>query len=166
MAKIKYKHTSRTLHEIGKMIKKGLQQELVAQKHVASGKLKKGLKYEVNGITLDVYASVSYWQAVNNPKFARIPNILAIKKWMRQKNLRGSASAILNKLKDRGYGKPYVVWAEGNRLRRTDFAGHTARKFKGEVSKKLAPSIGVDVANAVVKNIRKNYKQGNVVEAF
>ena len=99
MAKIKYKHTSRTLHEIGKMIKKGLQQELVAQKHVASGKLKNGLKYEVNGRTLNVYASVDYWQAVNHPGFARIPNLLAIKKWMRQKNLRASANAILNKLR-------------------------------------------------------------------
>ena len=45
---MKFKHTNRTLHEVGKMLRKGLQQELIDQKHVATGKLSRGLKYTVN----------------------------------------------------------------------------------------------------------------------
>jgi hypothetical protein len=162
-----FKHTNRTLHEVGGILRKGLQQELIDQKHVASRRLLNGLRYHVRNNVLNVMSSVSYWKAVNNPKFAKKPNLPAIKQWARQKGLPLTAAApIFRKLKERGYGKPYVYWSEGNRLRRTDFAGYTARKHKDEVVNKLAPSIGVDVARMISKQIKKNNPKTNVTEAF
>ena len=54
--------------------------------------------------------------------------VAEIRKWVSNKGLPISAAgSVLNKLLKKGYGKPYVYWTEGNALRRTDFAGHTAR---------------------------------------
>ena len=162
---LKLTHTNRTLNEVGVMLRKGLQDELIAQKHNATGRLSRGLRYHVKSNVLSVFSSVSYWKAVNNPKFAKIPNIAAISSWMRAKGMQGSPFPILRKLRNKGYGKPYAVWTEGNSLRRTNFAGHTANKFSSKVADKLAPSIGVDVANMIASKIRKNTK-ANVTEAF
>lgn len=165
---MKFKHTNRTLHEVGKMLRKGLKQELIDQKHVASRKLIDGIRYHVGKDNiLNVRSSVSYWKAVNNPAFAKKPNLPAIKKWARHKGLPLRAAApIFKKLQERGYGKPYVYWSEGNKLRRTDFAGHTVRKHKDDIVNKLAASIGVDVANMIIDKIKKNNPKANVYEAF
>lgn len=164
---IKLTHTNRTLHEVGVMLRKGLQDELIAQKHNATFKLSRGLKYHIKGSILNVISSVSYWKAVNNPLFAKKPNLLAIRSWAKAKGL--PAKAVVptwRKLqKQNGYGKPYVVWTEGNSLRRTNFAGHTANKFSGKVASKLAPSIGVDVAKMIATHIRDNTKT-RVIEEF
>ena len=65
---IKLKHTNRTMHEVGNMLRKGLRQELIDQKHNASRRLSNGLKYHVNKRTntMSVFASVSYWQDESN----------------------------------------------------------------------------------------------------
>jgi|TARA_Y100000289_G_scaffold65877_1_gene80503 hypothetical protein len=162
---IKLTHTNRTLTEVGVMLRKGLQDELIAQKHNATGRLSRGLKYHIKGSILNVISSVAYWKAVNNPKFAKKPNLLAIRSWAKTKGLPArSVVPIWRKLQE-NYGQPYVVWTEGNSLRRTDFAGHTANKFSKQVADKLAPSVGVDVANMIASKIRKNTK-AKVTEAF
>ena len=167
---LKLTHTNRTLTEVGKMLRKGLQDELIAQKHNATGKLSRGLKYHKKGNILNIFSSVSYWKAVNNPKFARTPNYNAIASWVRVKRGIESTSAAITriyaKLLRKGYGQPYIYWTEGNSLRRTNFAGYTANKFKGQVASKLAPSIGVDVANMIAKQIKKNNPKTNVTKAF
>ena len=156
------KRTDKTLIEVGFMLRKGLQDELVAQKHNATRKLSRGLRYHIKNNVLSIISSVSYWKAVNNPLFAAIPNLNAIQRWMNVKNLKGSAVAILRKLKNKGYGKPYSFWTEGNKIRRTDFAGYTARKFKDKIVQKLAPSIGKDVADMIAAQIKKNNPTINV----
>ena len=172
-----FKHTNITLREVGDMLRVKLQDELKFQKHNATGRLSRGLKYNVvkRGISiLNVTSSVAYWKAVNNPKFAKKTNIETIKRWTAQKGLPESAAyPIYQKLTNnkntnrRGYyGKPYAYWTEGNDLRRTNFAGYVANKFKGEVASKLAPSIGVDVANMIAKQIKKNNPKTNVAKAF
>ena len=103
---IKFKNTLKRLGSIGVILRKGLQDELKAQKHNATGKLSRGLKYKVKDNVLSIISSVSYWKAVNNPSFAKIPNLKSIQRWMNAKNLKGSAVAILRKLKNKGYGKP------------------------------------------------------------
>ena len=163
---MKLKRTNKTLNEVGIMLRKGLQDELKAQKHNATRKLTRGLRYQVKGSTLNVMSSVSYWKAVNNPLFAAVPNLSAIQSWMNTKGMKGSATAILRKLKNKGYGKPYSFWTEGNRLRRTDFAGYTANKFKDKIVQKLAPSIGKDVADMIAEQIKKNNPTTNVQKAF
>ena len=167
---IKLTHTNRTLTEVGKMLRKGLQEELIAQKHNATDKLSRGLKYHKKGNILNIFSSVSYWKAVNNPKFARTPNYNAIASWARVKRgIEATSAAITRiyaKLLRKGYGQPYVYWTEGNSLRRTNFAGYVANKFKKEVAAKLAPSIGVDVANMIAKQIKKNNPKTNVQKAF
>ena len=164
-----FKHTNITLREVGDMLRVKLQDELKFQKHNATGRLSRGLKYNVvkRGISiLNVTSSVDYWKAVNNPAFAKTPNFREVLKWVQAKGLAlSSAEPIFKKL--RGfYGKPYVYWTEGNNLRRTNFAGYVANKFKGEVVRQLAPSIGVDVANMIAKQIKKNNPKTNVTKAF
>jgi hypothetical protein len=84
---------------------------------------------------------------------------------MNVKGLKGSAASILRKLKSH-YGKPYSFWTEGNKLRRTDFAGYTANKLKDKIVQKLAPSIGKDVADMIAEQIKKNNPTINVQKAF
>ena len=163
----KLTHTNRSLTEVGIMLKKGLQDELAAQKHNATGRLSRGLKYHTKNNVLNVFASVNYWKAVNNPAFAKTPNYNAIRKWVNVKGISPSyAQAIFKKLKEGRYGQPYVAWTEGNRIRRTNFAGYVANKFSKKVADKLAPSIGVDVANMISKEIKKNNPKTNVAQAF
>jgi len=155
---IKFKKTLKELKVVGQMLRVGLQKELIAQKHNATGRLSRGLNYEVKGNVLNVMSSVSYWKAVNNPKFAKSPNFREVLKWVQAKGLPvSSAEAIFKKL--RGfYGQPYVYWTEGNNLRRTNFAGYVANKFSKEVANKLAPSIGSDVASMIREKIKNNTK--------
>ena len=163
------KHTNITLREVGNMLRVKLQDELKAQKHNATGRLSRGLKYNVikKGLSiLNITSSVAYWKAVNNPKFAKVPNFREIVKWVQAKGLPlSSAQSVLRKLKSH-YGKPYVYWTEGNNLRRTNFAGYVANKHSKEVAAKLAPSIGVDVANMISEQIKKNNPKTNVTKAF
>ena len=175
---LKFKHTNRALREVGDMLRVKLQDELKFQKHNATGRLSRSLKYNVikRGLSiLNVTSSVAYWKAVNNPKFASKPNLLAIRSWASAKGLPAkSVVPIWRKLvgdKSKGkegyYGQPYVYWTQGNKpLRRTDFAGYVAKIFSKEVAGKLAPSIGVDVARMIAKQIKKNNPKTNVVEAF
>ena len=185
------KHTNITLREVGDMLRVKLQDELKAQKHNATGRLSRSLKYNVikKGLSiLNVTSSVSYWKAVNNPAFAKIPNLNTIQRWMKQRNIGGGmrvAIKILSRLSGGNYkigGKAnygnrnypdntmrerYVVYQEGNAtLRRTNFAGYVANKHSKEAAAKLAPSIGVDVANMISEQIKKNNPKTNVVKAF
>ena len=159
---IKFKKTLKKLKGVGQMLKVGLQKELIAQKHNATGRLSRGLRYEVKGTTLNIISSVSYWKAVNNPKFAKTPNYNAIASWVRaKKGIEPTPAAITRiyaKMLRQGYGKPYVYWTGGNSLRRTNFAGYVANKFSKEVAKKLAPSIGKDVASMIREKIKNNTK--------
>ena len=153
------KNTYKKLSQVGFMIVKGLKEELVAQKHNATHKLSNSLKPRVKGKSgvMDIVTSKLYWRAVNNPKAAEKPNLLEIKKWVAAKNLPQSAvGGIFNKLKNMFYGKPYVYWTEGNNLKRTNFAGITAIKYKNKVALELAPAIGQDVADMIRKEIKKN----------
>jgi len=176
---IKFTHTNRTLTEVGKMLRVKLQDELKFQKHNATGRLSRGLRYHVDkkSNAVSIYSSVSYWKAVNNPKFARIPNLNAIKSWLNAKRRNGTLvepkwgsnpSSILRRMNTSGYGNrnyngsmrdPYHFYEEGNRLpRRTNFAGYVANKFSKEVAIKLAPSIGEDVASMIREKIKNNTK--------
>ena len=159
---IKFKKTLKKLKSVGKMLKVGLQKELIAQKHNATGRLSRGLKYHIKGNILNIHSSVGYWKAVNNPKFAKTPNYNAIASWARKKKgikaTSASITRIYAKMLRQGYGQPYVFWTEGNRIRRTNFAGYVANKFSKEVAIKLAPSIGADVASMIREKIKNNTK--------
>ena len=176
------KHTNITLREVGDMLRVKLH-ELKFQKHNATGRLSRSLKYNVikKGLSiLNITSSVAYWKAVNNPAFAKIPNLNTIVRWMDQRSIKGGVSGairILDRIKNSGYGnrnypdnsmrKPYVFYKEGNAIpRRTNFAGYIARKHSKEVAAKLAPSIGVDVANMIADQIKKNNPKTNVQRAF
>jgi len=159
---IKFKKTLKKLKGVGQMLKVGLQKELIAQKHNATGRLSRGLRYHIKGNVLSIHSSVSYWKAVNNPKFAKTPNYNAIASWVRaKKGIESTPAAITRiyaKMLRKGYGKPYVYWTAGNSLRRTNFAGYVANKFSKEVAKKLAPSIGEDVASMIREKFKNNTK--------
>ena len=166
--RLNLKHTYKKLSKVGFMIVDGLRQELKDQKHNATHKLSNSLKPKVKGKSgvMDIITSKLYWKAVNNPAFAKPASLKAIESWVKNKgskggfsnspeNIKKTAILVYNKLKNKFYGKPYVYWTEGNNLRRTDFAGHTARKLKGKVAEELAPAIGKDVADMIRKEFRK-----------
>ena len=168
---IKFKKTLKELKVVGQMLKVGLQKELIAQKHNATGKLSRGLRYHIKGTTLNIYSSVSYWKAVNNPSFAKIPNLGAIKSWINAKKGNGTfvefpggavPGMILKRMQIAGYGnrtEPYWYYQEGNKLpRRTNFAGYVANKFKSKVAGRLAVSIGEDAASMIREKIKNNTK--------
>ena len=69
------------------MLRKGLRQELIDQKHNATGRLSRGLRYHIKDNVLSIHSSVSYWKAVNNPKFAKTPNYNAIASWARARKV-------------------------------------------------------------------------------
>ncbi len=178
-----FKRTNKTLNNLGKTLRKGLQDELKFQKHNATGALSRGLKYNVvkKGIsTLNVTSSVSYWKAVNNPAFARVPNLQTILKWMKQRNIPNSvriAIKILGRLENEGHSNraypdnnmknPYRYWTKGNSIpRRTNFSGYVVNKFKKKIIEELSPSIGKDIGDMIAKQIRKNNPKTNVVKAF
>lgn len=168
---IRFKHTSKELLRVGKLVVKGLQEELKNQKHVASGALLKSFKIRSkrNSGVLNIETNKLYWNVLQNPKTAYTVSIRAIQKWIQSKGGKSgfptdsegilrTAIFIYSKLKNKFYGKPYVYWTEGNNLRRTDFAGYTARKFKKQIAVELAESIGKDVADMISKDIRNNTK--------
>lgn len=164
---MKLKHTTRKLNDFGRTLILAIRKELKQQQHIASGKLLRSFKSSKakNGV-LNITSSVAYWKAVNNPKFAKKYNYNELLKWVKLKRIPVSAvGRILNKLKNKGYGKPYVYWSEGNTIERTDFAGIVARKNKEKIAQELAPSIGVDVALMISEKIRKN-TNAKVVEQF
>lgn len=164
---MKLKHTTRKLNDFGRTLILALRKELKQQQHIASGNLLRSFKSPraKNGV-LNITSSVAYWKTVNNPKFAKKYNYNKLLRWVKLKRIPVSAvGRILNKLKNKGYGKPYVYWSEGNTIERTDFAGIVARKNKEKIAQELAPSIGVDVALMISEQIRKN-TNAKVVEQF
>jgi hypothetical protein len=68
--RLNLKHTYKKLSKVGFLIVKGLRQELVEQKHNATGKLSNSLKPKVEGKSgiMNIITSKLYWKAVNNPK--------------------------------------------------------------------------------------------------
>ena len=166
---MKLKNTNKRLTKVGKIIVKGLRSELANQKHNASGNLSRSIKaIKTNAGKNQILNVIStnnkkYWQVVNNPsKWSFNASKSDIIRWAAKKGIPKAAYAIYNKLMGskktnrRGfYGRPYVYWTEGNNLRRTDFAGYTARKFKSKVAEQLAPAIGKDVADMIRKELRK-----------
>ncbi len=164
---MKLKHTTRKLNDFGRSLIISIRKELKQQQHIASGKLLRSFKApRAKDGVLNITSSVSYWKVVNNPKFAKNYNYNELLKWVKLKRIPVSAvGRILNKLKNKGYGKPYVFWTEGNTIERTDFAGIVARTNKEQIAKELAPSIGVDVALMISEQIRKN-TNAKVTEEF
>ena len=164
---MKLKHTTRKLNDFGRSLILSIRKELKQQQHIASGKLLRSFKApRAKDGVLNITSSVSYWQVVNNPKFAKNYNYNELLNWVKLKRIPVSAvGRILNKLKNKGYGKPYVFWTEGNTIERTDFAGIIARNNKEQIAKELAPSIGVDVALMISEQIRKN-TNAKVTEQF
>lgn len=168
MAKMRWTNTNDAFSSVGGIVVRGLKQELIDQKHNASGRLSRGLKKSKmfrikNGMAINITSSVSYWKAVNNPLFAKKPTHSAIASWVQKKGLPLSAIVpILRKLNNRGYGKPYVYWTEGNTLRRTDFAGHTANKHKKKVAEVVSKGAVKDVVSMVKASIKENLGTNNV----
>lgn len=154
---MKLKHTTRKLNDFGRTLILALRKELKQQQHIASGDLLRSFKSPKakNGV-LNITSSVAYWKAVNNPKFAKKYNYNELLRWVKLKRIPVSAvGRILNKLKNKGYGKPYVYWSEGNTIERTDFAGIVAKENSQQIGEQLAQSIGDDVADMIRKELSK-----------
>ena len=123
---MKLKNTTNALTPVGNMLRKALRDELRFQKHNATGRLSRSLRYKIsksiNTSVLNITSSVAYWKAVNNPKFAKKTNLETIKRWVSLKGLPETAAfPIFQKLTNnkntnrRGYyGQPYAYWTEGN----------------------------------------------------
>ena len=174
---MRLKFTNKRLTKVGKILVKGLRDELEFQKHNATGNLKRSIKAlkqnKGNKQILNVISTNNkkYWQVVNNPsKWTFQASIKDIIRWAAKKNIPETAAyAIYNKLvgnkntNRRGfYGRPYVYWTEGNNLRRTDFAGYTKRKYKKTILGEISTGIIQDSIQ-MIKDSLKKYKPSTEV---
>ena len=166
-----WKNTYKKLNEAGNVLIKGLQDTLEAQKHNATGRLSSSLKKTRKQLTVNVITNKKYWKIVNNGKAAFKPNLKEIYDWVVAKGLKGSGSSgspstmqqmgiakrIAKNIQRKGIpSKPYVVWTEGNNLKRTDFAGVTKEKKKNEVVEELTVGVVKDVISMIRSEIKRN----------
>ena len=92
-----------------------MKDELKEQKHIATGRLHKGLTYKVltkvsDFVEMNVYSSVDYWKAVNNPRFAKKANYNEIFRWASAKGIPTQyAGAIWKKLTGKKTKRVYMV---------------------------------------------------------
>ena len=163
---MKWENTYKKLNAVGDVLIKGLQDTLRVQKHNATHKLSNSFKKDrkQKSLTLNVITNKKYWKIVNNGKAAFKPNLDEIEAWVVAKGITGAgisqkgiAKRIARRIQKKGIpSKPYVVWTEGNKLKRTNFAGVTKEKKKIEIAKELSTSISSDVSNMIKSEIRKN----------
>ena len=70
---------------------------------------------------------------------------------------RGIALRIAKNIARKGIpSKPYVVWTEGNKLQRTNFAGVTKEKKTNEVVNQIQGGLVSDVVRMIKNEINKN----------
>ena len=163
---MKWKSTYKKLNAAGDILIKGLQDTLRVQKHNATHKLSNSFRKDrkQKSLTINVITNRKYWKIVNNGKAAFKPNLAEIYRWVMVKGIKaaglgqmGIAKRIARRIQKKGIpSKPYVVWTEGNNLKRTDFAGVTKEKKKKEVAKQLTGGVVADVVKMVRSEIRKN----------
>ena len=166
---MKWKSTYKKLNAAGDILIKGLQDTLRVQKHNATGKLSNSFKKDrkQKSLTLNVITNKRYWKIVNNGKAAFKPNLEEIYKWVVKKRIKdvtggglsqmAIAVRIARRISEKGIpSKPYVVWTEGNNLKRTDFAGVTKEKKKKEVAKQLTGGVVSDVVSMIRSEIKRN----------
>ena len=170
---MKYTNTYNKLNVVGDIIIKGLQDTLRLQRHNATGALSNSLKKKrrKNALTLNVITNKKYWKIVNNGKAAFNPNLNEIYKWVVAKGIKGSGSSknpsamqqrgialrIAKNIARKGIpSKPYVVWTEGNKLQRTNFAGVTKEKKTNEVVNQIQGGLVSDVVRMIKNEINKN----------
>lgn len=170
---MKWKNTYKKLNDAGNVLIKGLQDTLRVQHHNATKALSNSFKKDrkQKSLTLNVITNKKYWKIVNNGKAAFKPNLKEIYDWVVAKGLKGSGSSgspsamqqmgiakrIAKNIQRKGIpSKPYVVWTEGNNLKRTDFAGVTKEKKKKEVAKQLTGGVVADVVSMVRSEIKRN----------
>lgn len=165
---MKLKKTNKRLRAIGQSLVKGLRDELKAQKHNATGNLSRSLmasyrygnRIKSDTIKLDIITNLNknYWKVVNKAsRWTFKASYAAISKWVKIKGINQNATAaIYKKLTDRYYGKPYVVWQEGNTLRRENFAGFALSKQKDEIMREIQSGVKGDVIDAIRESIKKN----------
>ena len=171
--KYEMENTYKKLNDAGNVLIKGLQDTLEAQKHNATNALSNSFKKDrkQKSLTLNVITNKKYWKIVNNGKAAFKPNVDEIEKWVAAKGLKGSGSSgspstmqqrgialrIAKNIQRKGIpSKPYVVWTEGNNLKRTDFAGVTKEKKKNEVAEELSTGVVKDVISMIRSEIKRN----------
>ena len=172
---MKLKKTNKRLRAIGQSLVKGLRDELKAQKHNATGNLSRSLmasyrygnRIKSDTIKLDIITNLNknYWKVVNKAsRWTFKASYAAISKWVKIKGINQNATAaIYKKLTDRNstnslpkYGKPYVVWQEGNTLRRENFAGFALSKQKDQIMREIQSGVKGDVIDAIRESIKKN----------
>jgi len=176
MARMKWTNTNDAFSSVGGIIVRGLREELLIQKHNATGKLSRGLKKSKmfnikNGKGVNITSSVAYWKTVSNPKNFKGVSLSQILKWVRVKGFaRGNESEaavrIYNRMminpKKNPYGKPYIMWTDGHRLRRMNFEKWAVKHNKDKVVAVVEKGVVKDVVNMVKATIKENVGTKNV----
>ena len=175
---MEWTNTNDALKSIRGVVVKSLRDELREQNHINTGRLSRSIKggkmFNIRGgKAINIISSVAYWKAVNNPKFAKKPNFLAIKKWAKQRGLPDRAvMPIFKRILKEGYGNkdypnnnmrnPYRVYTEGNKLKRTNFAGYAANKVKKKVREGVQEGVAKDVTKMIKASFREELGTKNV----
>jgi len=176
MAKMTWTNTNDAFSSVGGIMLRGLKEELKFQKHIATGKLSRGLKKSKmfnikNGKGVNITSTVDYWRIVSNPKNFKGVSLNQILKWVRVKGFaKGNETEAANRIWKRmminplgnAYGKPYILWTDGNSLRRMNFEKWAVKQNKDKIVEQIEKGVIKDVVKMIKTTIKENVGTNNV----
>jgi len=176
MAKMTWTNTNDAFSSVGGIMVRSLREELKFQKHRATGALSRGLKKSKmfnikNGKAVNINSSVAYWKTVSNPKNFKGVSLTNILKWVRIKGFaKGNEVNAANRIYYRmmkepfgnAYGKPYILWTDGNSLRRMNFEKWAVKQSKDKIVAQIEKGVVKDVVKLIKTTIKENVGTNNV----
>ena len=123
--------------------------ELIAQRHKATGKGLNSIRLEeveAGKEWIIVGANYLYWVNYGRAP-GKMPPLAAIRAWVVAIGLpRKAAYPIARVIAMKGVpAKPYVMWKEGNALKRTNFVGEVIEKNKERIVAELTKRVEINI---------------------
>ena len=166
---MEWTNTNDAFSSVGGIMVRGLREELLKQKHYATGRLSRGLKKSKmfnikNGKAVNITSSVAYWKTVSNPKNFKGVSLNQILKWVRIKGFaKGNESVAAVRIykrmmvvpKKNPYGKPFIMWTDGHKLRRMNFEKWAVKHNKDKVVEVVEKGVIKDVKKMIKASFRE-----------
>ena len=149
-----------------KFLVNALKAELARQLHNATGAASESIHVEESGVLEWSIIGNSYLYWVNfGRQPGKWPNIAAIRQWVEIKNIGNGkdvntiAFLIARAIKEKGTpAKPYVVWATGNSLDRTDFVTRVLKEHEQELKEFLGDNYQEELFGEFIKKTAQEFE--------
>ena len=159
------------LNIIGRDIKKALVNELMNQKHIATGKLAATTKHKVNVSNSEaevrITSKAKYWSAIDNGTRPHSPPFDRIMQWIDDKGISYAneaekariATAIIRRIEIEGTPTK-GSFARTGATHRTDYINRAINPQKSKIKKRLQKAIGDNIKVQSTKTIKKANQDG------